>query len=331
MVGTDAASVVTLGAVVSSLPGFVVGTIVTFAGNVTSPHWYSWQHCLGSFGSGVQSGSGGWQTRSAQMTSPSRQLQYKHGLSSGMWSLFLYDLPFETQSGYSVVDSVASVAGDVAGVVTSDVFMKTVVGSLLSALAIAVVTSGLTVVGTEVTSFVSAVPAEVVVSLVVVDTGVVFKVDSLAPLGVVTSGSMVDGSLTGRFLPSVSSVGCAVPVVASFVSSVTAAVVTSEVTSVKPVVVSFVAVAASVVTSDTVADTLVVTSFVSGVPPGDVPSGVVVGNAAVVSADGTVVGAGVNSVVLSVPSVLLGVVNSGSVGDGVDAPVVPSVSNSVVI
>lgn len=151
----------------------------------------------------MHSGPGGLQILSAQITSPSRQLQKWQGLPSGTWSPSLYITPFTSHSvGNSSSDS-SVVATD--GVEASLGFGVVYIPGDISVLASAVVTSLL-----------GAVDACVEASVADVSSAAV--VDSDAPdVAVAVLPFVVASEDAGDVLPSVASLDGAV--VASLVSS----------------------------------------------------------------------------------------------------------------
>lgn len=286
----------------------------------------------------MHSGPGGLQILSAQITSPSRQLQKWQGLPSGTWSPSLYITPFTSHSvGNSSSDS-SVVATD--GVEASLGFGVVYIPGDISVLASAVVTSLL-----------GAVDACVEAS--VADVSSVAVVDSDAPVVTVAVLPFVVASEdAGDVLPSVASLDGAV--VASLVSSMAPVVAETGVPGVVglPVDVASLVVVASVsvfvVTSDGVlAPSVVAASRISvalvpsvpaveGVLGSSVPSvvaGVDPSETATmrVEAPSSVVPSEEMGVDTSIVSfVVSGVLASAGTLDGVLAPSVSEVSAGVV-
>lgn len=264
------AAVVALGAMVTLTSGLTDDVIVTVAGVVIPSQSYSSQHCPGCLGRGLQSPSGAWQTLSAQIASPSKQLQNKQGLSSGTCSPSAYMVPLISHpDGYSLVTSGASVVGALtAGVVTPGVDVAGEEASVVSVFSVDVDASVPIVDGPVVAGLVSAVSNVEVTSGPIVDVTVV-------PSDV---SSVTAGVLVGAFLASAPSVG-----------SVDETVVGTSVSFVTPGDV----VSADVVASEVVVLVADVASVVSAVSTGVEISvtfvdGIVVASSIVVGAEGVV-------------------------------------------
>lgn len=286
----------------------------------------------------MHSGPGGLQILSAQITSPSRQLQKWQGLPSGTWSPSLYITPLTSHSvGNSSSDS-SVVATD--GVEASLGFGVVYIPGDISVLASAVVTSLLGAVDACVEASVADVSSAAVVDSDAPDVAVAvlpFVVASEDAGDVPPSVASLDGAVVASLVSSMAPVvaGTGVPGVVGLPVDVASLVVVASVSVF--VVTSDGVVAPSVVAASRISVALVpsvpavegvlgssVPSVVAGVDPSETATMGVEAPSSVVPSEEI----GVDTSI--VPFVVSGVLASAGTLDGVLAPSVSEVSAGVV-